>query len=169
MRLILLVSEALSQEKVRTRTVEVEGERIFIGREGTTVMLTDPRCSRQHAILFEDAHGHLWMKDLGSTNGTYLDQSKVDTYQLHEGECFRIGRTEIEVARFIASREMPEGQTPDIEPEEVEISEEGTTMANARESLVVSWPEAITCLPKEKQRELENFLSPPSRMPQKKR
>ena len=167
MRLILLVSEALTQEKTRTRTVEVDGERIFIGREGTTIVLSDPRCSRQHAVLFEDAQGHLWMKDLGSTNGTYMDNSKIDTYQLHEGECFRIGRTEVEIARYVPARQMDGGQTPDLEPEGIEINEEHTTSADVKESLVVSWPEAITCLPKHKQRGLENFLAPPE-LPRKK-
>ena len=50
---------------------------VTIGTLGDSdLALTDPTVSRNHAVVEEKADGYL-LRDLGSTNGTYLDGVKV--------------------------------------------------------------------------------------------
>ncbi len=63
MRLILLVSEALTQEKSRTRTVEVDGERILSAVKARHSALR-PALLPSARRAVRGRPGYLWMKDL---------------------------------------------------------------------------------------------------------
>ena len=66
------------------------------GRQGTLVV-NDEHASSHHA-LFEPAHGLWYIKDLGSTNGTFLNRRRVVTAQrLKKGDKVKIGRTVVVV------------------------------------------------------------------------
>jgi pSer/pThr/pTyr-binding forkhead associated (FHA) protein len=66
------------------------------GRQGTLVV-NDEHASSHHA-LFEPAHGLWYVKDLGSTNGTWLNRRRVVTSQrLKKGDKVKIGRTVVVV------------------------------------------------------------------------
>lgn len=164
MKVTLVISEPVSPLKQRTRTIEVAGDCILIGRDRAPVRLTDPRCSRQHAILFEARPGELWLRDIGSTNGTFLDGRKLDTCQLEEGDTFRIGKCEIEVIRFMPAHSVPlvipdsMASRPALDGDSTS-TRAGTPVPSVKDALVVSWPDAMTCLPPEKQREFRNFMS----------
>lgn len=163
MKVSLLISEPISPLKQRTRSVEVSGDCILIGREHAPVRLADPRCSRQHAILFEARPGQLWLRDIGSTNGTFLDGRKVDSCQLEEGTTFRIGKCEIELVRFVPAHSVPLVIPENFPSRPVEpggTNTRATPTPSVKDALVVSWPDAMTCLPPEKQRELRNFMAP---------
>ncbi|MCK4400798.1 Flp pilus assembly complex ATPase component TadA [bacterium] len=69
----IIIKEASGKEKV----FELEGEAVTIGREkDCDLMISDPRASRHHAGLrLED--NQVYIKDLGSGNGTYLDGEKL--------------------------------------------------------------------------------------------
>jgi pSer/pThr/pTyr-binding forkhead associated (FHA) protein len=57
----------------------------------------DPSVSTKHARIQVDESGY-WLEDLGSTNGTYLGQAKVDgRVLLAEGALFTVGRTMLEL------------------------------------------------------------------------
>ncbi len=59
------------------RVVRVEGE-LLIGRStDATLPLTEASISRKHAIFFRDDEGRLRVRDLGSTNGTWVDSGQV--------------------------------------------------------------------------------------------
>ena len=65
-----------------------------IGR-GTdcAIVLTDPLCSRVHAIVVQKDHG--WhLIDADSRNGTYVNDQKVDQAVLADGHHLRVGSTE---------------------------------------------------------------------------
>lgn len=65
---------------------------VFIGRRNADVILDDQEASRQHAVI--ELHGdHFVLKDLGSTNGTYLDDTKVSAADIRDGSKIRIGDT----------------------------------------------------------------------------
>ncbi|MBK7860180.1 MAG: sigma 54-interacting transcriptional regulator [Archangiaceae bacterium] len=75
-------------------------EKLVIGRgetnslHGTTFTLEDGRVSGQHAQL--EAKGNLVLvKDLGSSNGTFLNGEKVgpEPIELREGDLLEVGRT----------------------------------------------------------------------------
>ena len=76
----------------------------LIGR-GTecSVMLTDPRCSRVHAILACD-DGVWRVRDADSRNGTLVNGQKADDAALDEGHTVQVGATEFS---FHQSNEPP--------------------------------------------------------------
>ena len=71
---------------------------ITIGRaEDSTLVITDDYASARHARLVPRA-GQWYVEDLGSTNGTYLDRSKVTApTPIPLGVPIRIGRTSLEL------------------------------------------------------------------------
>ena len=69
-----------------------------VGREGTDVVLSDTtgELSRQHA-RFALKDGAPVVEDLGSTNGTYVnDQRIIGAHRLKAGDRIRLGRTTLE-------------------------------------------------------------------------
>jgi hypothetical protein len=71
---------------------------ITIGRaEDSTLVITDDYASARHARLVPRA-GQWLLEDLGSTNGTYLDRTKVSgPTPVPLGVPIRIGRTALEL------------------------------------------------------------------------
>lgn len=71
---------------------------ITIGRaEDSTLVITDDYASARHARLVPRA-GQWYIEDLGSTNGTYLDRSKITgPTPVPLGVPIRIGRTSLEL------------------------------------------------------------------------
>jgi predicted component of type VI protein secretion system len=63
----------------------------IIGRgKGSTIALLQPLVSRQHCELFE-ADGKLWVRDLGSLNGTYVNNEKVTESEIPPSELLTVG------------------------------------------------------------------------------
>ena len=58
------------------------------------LVLTDPTVSRRHAIIEEKRDGYL-LRDLDSTNGTFLDGVRVREGFLAAGSIIRLGQTEL--------------------------------------------------------------------------
>jgi hypothetical protein len=73
---------------------------VLIGRAPEcTLVLEDDYASNRHARLFLDA-GTWLVEDLGSTNGTYLGRSKVESpTPVDIGTPVRVGRTVLELRR----------------------------------------------------------------------
>jgi predicted component of type VI protein secretion system len=64
-----------------------------IGREGCDVNLMDPEVSRRHATI-RDQGGSLGIEDLGSTNGTYVNGTRITAVTvLSDGDEVRLGNT----------------------------------------------------------------------------
>lgn len=62
-----------------------------IGRgKGQSVVLPHPLVSRQHCQLFE-SEGHLVVRDLGSLNGTFVNNQKIEESPLPPGELLTVG------------------------------------------------------------------------------
>lgn len=80
--------------------VSLTGAPITIGRAAdSTVVLDDDYASSRHARLFAD-NGRWLVEDLGSTNGTYLDRSKVSQpTPVPLGVPIRIGKTVLELRK----------------------------------------------------------------------
>jgi pSer/pThr/pTyr-binding forkhead associated (FHA) protein len=74
---------------------DLEGD-IVLGRgDHAQIRLEDPYASARHAHIFEQG-GILAIEDLGSTNGTYLNEELLQTPRpLHPGDHVRIGDSEL--------------------------------------------------------------------------
>lgn len=64
--------------------------RTVIGRTGADINLEDPEASRQHAAL-EIVGDVAVLRDLGSTNGTWIELDRIEQHQLNNQQEFRIG------------------------------------------------------------------------------
>ncbi|ROR72909.1 FHA domain-containing protein FhaB/FipA [Bogoriella caseilytica] len=73
---------------------------ILVGRSpGCTLVLDDDYSSNRHARFFPQQDGW-WIEDLGSTNGTMVDDQRITTaVQVPPGAQVRIGQTLIELRR----------------------------------------------------------------------
>jgi FHA domain-containing protein len=60
------------------------------------VVVDDAGVSRKHAEIRTDGR-RVWVVDLGSTNGTFVDGERVQTGELRDGSRITIGRTRIVV------------------------------------------------------------------------
>jgi serine/threonine protein kinase len=72
--------------------------RVLIGRKGggsgAHIELDDPEVSRAHAVL--ECHGRrIVLRDLNSTNGTFVDEERVEEVDLDDTAEFRIGRSRL--------------------------------------------------------------------------
>ena len=67
---------------------------VMLGRGDVEIKLEDPFASSQHARISRQGHV-LVIEDLGSTNGTYLNEDPLNGPQpLHDGDRVRIGDSE---------------------------------------------------------------------------
>ena len=74
-----------------------EGE-LTVGRSRTCdVTINDPSVSRKHVILIP-GDGHILIRDLGSSNGTFIDDRRVQAEDvLEHGNVLRMGDAEVHV------------------------------------------------------------------------
>jgi hypothetical protein len=81
-------------------TYELSDEATVGRAAGCAVSLTeDTFVSQLHARLYR-RDGKLWVEDLGSTNGTYLNTKRVSApVAVRRGDRLQIGRTVLEVGR----------------------------------------------------------------------
>ena len=81
------------------REVPIVGQ-ITIGREkDNTIQLDDVLVSRHHALVHKIAND-FFVKDLESTNGTFVNETQVPWgkyARLRPGDILRIGRTELKL------------------------------------------------------------------------
>ena len=57
------------------------------------IVLTDPLCSRVHAVLVQEENGW-WMRDADSRNGSFVNGQKIDEARVTAGATLRVGSTE---------------------------------------------------------------------------
>lgn len=91
-RLVILEPKAR-----RGLTVDLTGD-VTLGREaGCTIMIDDDAYVSQLHLRIFDVEGQPMLEDLGSTNGTYHNGSKlVGAKLLHPGDRIQVGTTVIE-------------------------------------------------------------------------
>jgi hypothetical protein len=81
------------------KEVPIDRDTMVIGRlQGSEVEIEDPGASRRHAEIRKDGTEFV-LVDLGSTNGTLVNDSPVSEQVLQDGDRITIGRTVIEFRR----------------------------------------------------------------------
>ena len=94
-RLVVLKSPALDPGE----EVPVDALPVAVGRGGQNEVPLegDEFASAQHA-RFEPRRDGLWVEDIGSTNGTFVNGARVTTpRRLTKGDVVRVGQTDFRV------------------------------------------------------------------------
>ena len=91
---------AVMEGPLRGTTVPLKESGVLLGRNPEcTLVLDDDYASGRHARIFEQ-EGRWLVEDLGSTNGTFVDNRRITApTPLELGTTLRIGRTVVELAR----------------------------------------------------------------------
>jgi class 3 adenylate cyclase len=73
-------------------SLPLAGNLSFGRTAGSEVVLPDDRVSRRHATIHAQGEGEYWLVDLGSRNGTYLNERRVvQPVRLRHGDLLRVG------------------------------------------------------------------------------
>jgi predicted Zn finger-like uncharacterized protein len=83
-------SLAVIQGAATGQIFPISKTRTVVGRSGCDINLDDPEASRQHAAL-EIVGDVAILRDLGSTNGTWIELDRVEQHELSNQQEFRIG------------------------------------------------------------------------------
>jgi len=93
----------ISKDGVEEEVIPLDAAQLAIGRDPKLeITLSDPSVSRRHARLvriFRD----FFIEDLGSTNGTFLNEHAVGKHILKHGDLLRIGSYTL---RYLAQDEV---------------------------------------------------------------
>jgi len=66
--------------------------RHVLGREqDCDILLSDPSVSRYHAVIVRDLDGTVTIENLSATNGTQVNEDKIASVKLHNGDIVQIG------------------------------------------------------------------------------
>lgn len=135
--------------------VKMSGEAVTIGRyspgeKPPTVDLTPFNgslmgVSRQHAMITKDESGYK-VKDLSSTNGTWLNEVKLTAqqpYALQSGDILRLGQVNTSVYFRLAQTANPAETTLTLQSDVVDASNPLKLTANSIETLVLPYLKAI--------------------------
>lgn len=88
------------------RKVTVRGKVTVGTHESADLVLTDRSVSRRHVELQPSGDG-LWLRDLESTNGTFLRTTRVREALLEPGSDFDVGRTRVEIRTTTTRSRVP--------------------------------------------------------------
>jgi len=83
-------SLAVIQGAATGQIFPISKTRTLIGRSGADINIDDPEASRQHAAV-EIVGDVAILRDLGSTNGTWIELERIEQHQLGNQQEFRIG------------------------------------------------------------------------------
>ena len=85
----------ISSDGVETQHVHLLKDRTTLGRRHhNDIALADLSVSGMHCV-FERLAGVIWLTDVGSTNGTFVNGERIASTRLIDGDQIAIGRTAI--------------------------------------------------------------------------
>jgi hypothetical protein len=87
-----VISLVVIDGPLKGQVFPVTKPRVLLGRTEADIVLDDSEISRKHCAI--EMHGaSAVLADLGSTNGTFVDDEKIETHQLQHMSEFRLGST----------------------------------------------------------------------------
>lgn len=97
------------REPGRTPLVIVLHETLEVGRDGTGLLIDDPRASRSHLQLEPSEEGVI-VRDMDTTNGTFIDGERLsEPTRLVPGARVTVGATTIELLPALLNAVPPSG------------------------------------------------------------
>src|SRR5437762_3146926 len=86
---------------------------ILIGRKGDAdVVLNNQHVSRHHAKLVKTPDGYS-LQDLGSTHGTFINESRIEQQALKHGDRISLGKDRIDLHYFVGDGKPTKTHKPD--------------------------------------------------------
>lgn len=73
--------------------VEIKKSRFIIGRSDGDLILDDPHVSKKHASIEIWSRDNIFLKDLDSRNGTFLNNIQITRTRLKDGDIIKIGKS----------------------------------------------------------------------------
>ena len=99
----------------------IDKGRITIGRRsGNDIHLDDPGVSKEHAVIQTVGNDHIF-EDLGSTNGSTMNGSRITKHILQNGDVIELGAYQLKYANIKANPEMDYDRTMMIRTVDREI------------------------------------------------
>jgi hypothetical protein len=90
----------LLEEGHEAKTFHLHKQTVAIGRlPECDIVISDPGASRRHATITRQEGGEYVLRDLGSTNGTIVNDEPVGEHVLSDGDRITIGNTVLEFRR----------------------------------------------------------------------
>jgi pSer/pThr/pTyr-binding forkhead associated (FHA) protein len=102
----LTTTKTISQMVVRLEILEgpqtgkkfkLKKPHITIGRNETDLVLMDLDVSRVHALIEVLGKSSVFLKDMGSTNGTLVDGKRIQSEKMSSGDTFVVGSTRLKL------------------------------------------------------------------------
>lgn len=107
--------------KNKGESFELKAEKTFIGRESTNeISLNDASVSRRHCVI-ENRDNTYFINDLGSLNGTLVNDRKAENSLLHHGDKIKIGDF---ILRFSGENEsdLPASSVINLTKDDLDLS-----------------------------------------------
>jgi S-DNA-T family DNA segregation ATPase FtsK/SpoIIIE len=84
------ISLAILSGPDQGKIVVVDRPKMVLGRSDSDIVLADPEISRQHAVveIYEDKY---LVRDLNSTNGTFVGDRRITAEEVENHGEFRVG------------------------------------------------------------------------------
>jgi len=100
------------------RTHELEVDKTTVGRvEDNMFQVAEPSVSSHHCEILKEGNKVI-IKDLNSTNGTFINGEKITESELKPGQMLRLGQVEIQLQTDVMPAESDTGMVsaPPVEP-----------------------------------------------------
>lgn len=139
---LVVVGGEVKQAEIKLRLPSTIGR----GR-GATIMLPHPLVSRQHCELYE-TDGRLMVRDLGSLNGTFINNERISDSALPSGELLTVGAVTFRAVYDTPEKSGPpatggaaaKGKSRDTDPNGP-LRSAGTTPVGGKAAAAVAAPE----------------------------
>src|SRR5690606_5314236 len=86
----LAVRQAQAATVARSYPLDPNDAQITIGRDACDIILDNPQVSRRHAVGERVGGAHV-LRDVGSTNGTFVNGRRITQHTLAPGDVIQIG------------------------------------------------------------------------------
>ena len=119
-----------------TRQVSLLAARTTVGRDNANALVIDStRVSRRHAELIKDGL-NVWVRDLGSSNGTFVNDERIECARLQHGDVVVIGDCKL---RFLARAAAKDFATVALDLASVMGDANGLRRPTARPGALAGW------------------------------